>query len=392
MSAASAQRIVRAVEKRDRVVMVGMNHRYRPDVQIVRSFVQSGELGTIESVRGSWHVFRPEPQPARLAAAARSGGRRRDAGPGAVDPRSGTLAGRKPRAGAGERQPRRGGKERVGGAVRQRLRRLRERHVALRGRDLAPPRAKASGSGSACGAARERAAINPLTVWKELHGVPMDVSPTGVGQPGERLHRLVPGRVGPLRGGHRRGGQGSRAPGASHAAPGDGRDLPLGARTGETWCCEAARQCDGVRCSRALLPDGRPRSRQAAPLPDAAQPPGSELTVYLMTMGPGKRVWERFGHNAIWIHDPASRPDTAYNYGLFDFQQENFLLRFIRGRCGTGWRAFPPRRTCGRTSGTTVRCGSRSSNLPPAARLELQRVPPVERAAGAPVLPLRLLP
>ena len=59
MSAASAQRIVRAAEKRERVVMVGMNHRYRPDVQIVRSFVQSGELGTIESVRGSWHVFRP---------------------------------------------------------------------------------------------------------------------------------------------------------------------------------------------------------------------------------------------------------------------------------------------------------------------------------------------
>ena len=59
MSATSAQRILKAVEKRDRVVMVGMNHRYRPDVQIVRSFVQSGELGTIESVRGSWHVFRP---------------------------------------------------------------------------------------------------------------------------------------------------------------------------------------------------------------------------------------------------------------------------------------------------------------------------------------------
>src|SRR5918993_6136166 len=59
MSAASVQRILRAVDKRNRVVMVGMNHRYRPDVQIVRSFVQSGELGTIESIRGSWHVFRP---------------------------------------------------------------------------------------------------------------------------------------------------------------------------------------------------------------------------------------------------------------------------------------------------------------------------------------------
>ena len=59
MSAASTQRIIRAAEKRQRIVMVGMNHRYRPDVQIVRSFVQSGELGRIESVRGSWHVFRP---------------------------------------------------------------------------------------------------------------------------------------------------------------------------------------------------------------------------------------------------------------------------------------------------------------------------------------------
>jgi hypothetical protein len=49
MSATSAQRILRAVEKHNRVVMVGMNHRYRPDVQIVRSFVQSGELGTIEA-------------------------------------------------------------------------------------------------------------------------------------------------------------------------------------------------------------------------------------------------------------------------------------------------------------------------------------------------------
>src|SRR3712207_6390626 len=59
MTAASAARILKAAEKHGKVVMVGMNHRYRPDVQIVRSFVQSGELGTVESVRGSWHVFRP---------------------------------------------------------------------------------------------------------------------------------------------------------------------------------------------------------------------------------------------------------------------------------------------------------------------------------------------
>lgn len=48
-------------------------------------------------------------------------------------------------------------------------------------------------------------------------------------------------------------------------------------------------------------------------------------------MGPGDFVWERFGHNALWIHDDLRDTDIAYNYGLFDFAQENFILRFIQG-------------------------------------------------------------
>jgi hypothetical protein len=60
--------------------------------------------------------------------------------------------------------------------------------------------------------------------------------------------------------------------------------------------------------------------------------PTDRLTVYLMTMGPGQRVWERFGHNAIWIHDPVAGTDQTYNYGLFDFGQEGFLVRFLQGR------------------------------------------------------------
>jgi predicted dehydrogenase len=64
MNAASAARIVKAAEKKNKVVMVDMNHRYRADAQLVRSFVQSGELGQVDSVRGSWHVFRPSRQQA----------------------------------------------------------------------------------------------------------------------------------------------------------------------------------------------------------------------------------------------------------------------------------------------------------------------------------------
>ncbi len=59
---------------------------------------------------------------------------------------------------------------------------------------------------------------------------------------------------------------------------------------------------------------------------------GTELTVYLITMGPGQYVWERFGHNALWIQDHQTGVGRAYNYGIFSFQQENFFIRFVQGR------------------------------------------------------------
>ena len=64
-----------------------------------------------------------------------------------------------------------------------------------------------------------------------------------------------------------------------------------------------------------------------------------------MTFGPGRQVWERFGHNAIWIHDPVHGTDEAYNYGLFDFAQEitsileHLSLAFIIIWVGRGWFA-----------------------------------------------------
>jgi hypothetical protein len=63
---------------------------------------------------------------------------------------------------------------------------------------------------------------------------------------------------------------------------------------------------------------------------DSASAP--EIEVYLVTYGPGRLYWERFGHNAIWIRDPARHIDHMFNYGIFDFNQESFLLRFIQGR------------------------------------------------------------
>lgn len=68
--------------------------------------------------------------------------------------------------------------------------------------------------------------------------------------------------------------------------------------------------------------------------PSAAQAPasdGEDLTVYLLTMGPGDQVWERFGHNALWIRDHATGEDAVYNWGVFDFSDDDFLVRFLQG-------------------------------------------------------------
>lgn len=76
----------------------------------------------------------------------------------------------------------------------------------------------------------------------------------------------------------------------------------------------------------------------ALALPAAAQAPapataagGDALRVVLLTMGQGDMVWEKFGHNAIWIHDPAAGTDNVYNYGVFDFDSPGYWSRFAAG-------------------------------------------------------------
>ncbi len=53
--------------------------------------------------------------------------------------------------------------------------------------------------------------------------------------------------------------------------------------------------------------------------------------VHLVTVGPGSLVWERFGHNGIWIQDPELGFDMIFHWGLFDFQSENFWPKFLQG-------------------------------------------------------------
>lgn len=63
---------------------------------------------------------------------------------------------------------------------------------------------------------------------------------------------------------------------------------------------------------------------------DVATEPALEVS--LMTIGPGEIYWQRFGHNAIVIHDPATGESLSYNYGMFDFEEADFFVNFLRGR------------------------------------------------------------
>ncbi len=83
-------------------------------------------------------------------------------------------------------------------------------------------------------------------------------------------------------------------------------------------------------------PDPAPlANQQGEPDPDTTHTPpapGSTLTVHLLTMEAGDRVWEVFGHNALVIRDSETGFEAAYNYGVFDVFSAGFYPRFLKGR------------------------------------------------------------
>ena len=58
---------------------------------------------------------------------------------------------------------------------------------------------------------------------------------------------------------------------------------------------------------------------------------GARIAISLLTYGPGDEVFERFGHIALAVHDSTTGDDIAFNWGMFDFNQPNFLVNFLTG-------------------------------------------------------------
>ena len=51
LTLAGVERVLQASEKYGRRVMVGMNHRFRSDVQAVRGFLAGGDIGVLQAIR-----------------------------------------------------------------------------------------------------------------------------------------------------------------------------------------------------------------------------------------------------------------------------------------------------------------------------------------------------
>ena len=116
------------------------------------------------------------------------------------------------------------------------------------------------------------------------------------------------------------------------------------------------------------------RSESAYAQQTAAPVPGEELTVYLMTMGPGDAVFEKFGHTAIWIHNSASNSDIAYNWGLFDFNDRDFIARLARGKMRYSMAGFEMQPMLRSYIAQNRTVWAQELNLTPQQRLELRNL------------------
>jgi hypothetical protein len=58
----------------------------------------------------------------------------------------------------------------------------------------------------------------------------------------------------------------------------------------------------------------------------------SRLQISLLTCTPGEELYSTFGHSAFRVIDSNSVTDLVYNYGTFNFDDDGFYLKFIRGK------------------------------------------------------------
>lgn len=58
----------------------------------------------------------------------------------------------------------------------------------------------------------------------------------------------------------------------------------------------------------------------------------NKIVIKLVTIGPGNELTSWWGHTAIIVEDKAKLESKFYNYGLFSFEDDDFITNFIMGR------------------------------------------------------------
>ena len=68
-------------------------------------------------------------------------------------------------------------------------------------------------------------------------------------------------------------------------------------------------------------------------VPPATPTDTPHIRISLVTCGPGfEEIYQVFGHTAVRVIDSVKHTDLAYNYGTFNGFEENFELKFMRGK------------------------------------------------------------
>jgi len=177
LNAQGVETVLQAAERYGKRIMVGMNHRFRADVQAVRNFVNGGELGTVDAVRGGWYTFQPSRQLLgwRLHRQEAGGGALLDLGMPLIDLGLWLTGWPIPKRVSAHVVGRTGGAvEDLGSAL----------IVCENGTSISVDVSwRHMGEGERFWfdvvGKKGAAAIGPLRVFKDVHGTPTDVTPTG---------------------------------------------------------------------------------------------------------------------------------------------------------------------------------------------------------------------
>ena len=178
LTAEGVERVLAAQRRSGRPLLVGMNHRYRSDVQTVRAFVHGHELGTLRDARAGWYQFRPSRAELgwRLRGAESGGGAMLDLGLPLIDLGLWLAEGVRPAAVTASLHTAEGASVEDSGCALITCEGGYTIFVDVAWRYVGKQERVWLEIVGDRGSAR----AVPLVIFKELHGTPVDVTPSGV--------------------------------------------------------------------------------------------------------------------------------------------------------------------------------------------------------------------